>query len=112
MPHRVDDAGALADIVTATWALGHRGGVLVANPIPADAEIPYEEIRPHIDEALASARVLGVTGPGVTPWVLEAITEATAGRSIPANLALAEHNATLAAELAAELAGAPGAEHG
>lgn len=112
VPHRVDDAGALADIVTATWALGHRGGVLVANPIPADAEIPYEEIRPHIDEALASARVLGVTGPGVTPWVLEAITEATAGRSIPANLALAEHNATLAAELAAELAGAPGAEHG
>ncbi len=48
----------------------------------------------------------------MTPWVLEAITEATAGRSIPANLALAEHNATLAAELAAELAGASGAEHG
>lgn len=104
VPHRVDDLDELAAIVGATWSLGHPGGLLVANPIPAEAEIPFGEIRPHIDEALGSARRLGVTGPGVTPWVLEAIREATFGRSVPANLALAADNAALAARLATVLA--------
>jgi pseudouridine-5'-phosphate glycosidase len=40
----------------------------------------------------------------VTPFVLEAIGVATDGRSIPANLALAESNATVAAEVAGALA--------
>lgn len=105
VPHRVDDVAELARIVEAARSLGHVGGVLVANPIPAEAEIPYGEIRPHIEEALESAGRLGMTGPGVTPWVLEAIREATEGRSIPANLALATDNAALAARLAAALAG-------
>ena len=34
------------------------------------------------------------------------IAEATAGRSVPANLALAEHNATVAAEIALAIAAA------
>lgn len=104
VPHRVDDLDELARIVVAARSLGHTGGLLVANPIPADTEITFDEIRPHIEESLASARRLGVTGPGVTPWVLEAIREATAGRSVPANLALASHNAALAARLAGALA--------
>ncbi|MEZ5381915.1 MAG: pseudouridine-5'-phosphate glycosidase [Microthrixaceae bacterium] len=103
--HRVDDLAELARIVAAGRALGHRGGVLVANPIPGHAEIPAGDIQPHIEEALAAAERDGVTGAAVTPWVLEAIGQATAGRSIPANLALAEHNATLAAKLAVALAG-------
>jgi len=36
----------------------------------------------------------------VTPFVLGRIGEATAGRSVPANLALAENNASVAAEIA------------
>lgn len=40
----------------------------------------------------------------MTPWVLEAIREATFGRSVPANLALAADNAALAARLATVLA--------
>ena len=36
-------------------ALGLPGGQLVANPIPAEAEIPAREIAPHIDAALAEA---------------------------------------------------------
>ncbi len=107
VPHRVDDLDELARIVAASRSLGHTGGLLVANPIPAEAEIPFDEIRPHIEEALDSARRLGVTGPGVTPWVLEALREATAGRSVPANLALAESNAGLAARLAATLGDLP-----
>ena len=76
----------------------------MVKPIPESAEIPSREIDPVIATALADAAAVGVTGPGVTPFVLEAISVATAGRSIPANLALAEHNAGVAADIAVALA--------
>ena len=39
--------------------LGLPGGQLVANPIPAEAEIPAAALRPHIDAALAAAEAAG-----------------------------------------------------
>jgi pseudouridine-5'-phosphate glycosidase len=53
---------------------------------------------------LAEAAATGVSGPGVTPFVLARIAGATEGRSVPANLALAEHNAGVAAEIAVAVA--------
>ena len=44
-----------------------------------------------------------MTGHAVTPFVLARVAEATEGRSLPANLALAEHNAWVAAEIAGAL---------
>jgi len=46
----------------------------------------------------------GIAGPGVTPFVLARIAEATSGRSVPANLALAENNARVAAQIARAVA--------
>ena len=43
-------------------------------------------------------------GPGVTPVVLAAIATATDGESVPANLALAENNARVGAEIAVAMA--------
>lgn len=104
VPYRVDSAAAVAAIVGAMRRAGERGGVVVANPIPAAAEIPAAEIDPVIESALDAASAAGVTGAGVTPYVLEAIGAATEGRSIPANLALAEHNAAVGADIAIALA--------
>jgi pseudouridylate synthase len=42
-------------------------------------------------------------GAAVTPFLLGRLAEATAGRSVPANLALAEHNALVAARIAGAL---------
>ena len=53
---------------------------------------------------MAHAADAGVAGPAVTPFVLDAIATATEGRSVPANLALAEQNAGIAAQLAVALA--------
>ena len=53
--------------------------------------------------ALADAAEAEVAGPAVTPYVLERIAAVTAGDSVPANLALAEHNAAVAAVVAAAL---------
>ena len=104
VPHRVESAADVAAIVGAMRRAGERGGVVVANPIPAVAEIPAAEIDPVIVDALDAASAAGVTGAGVTLYVLEAIGAATEGRSIPANLALAEHNAAVGADIAIALA--------
>ena len=39
----------------------------------------------------------------MTPFVLEQIAKITEGRSIPTNLALAENNASVAAQVAVQL---------
>jgi pseudouridylate synthase len=78
--------------------------VLVGVPIPVDAEIPAAELDPVLARALADCDAAGIAGAAVTPFVLGRIGEATAGRSVPANLALAENNARVAAEIAVAMA--------
>jgi pseudouridine-5'-phosphate glycosidase len=102
-PRRVDTEAAVAAIVSAARALDYRGGVLVAVPIDAADEVPRADIDAAIAAATEAATAAGVTGPALTPFVLARIATATGGRSIPANLALAEQNAAVAARIAVEL---------
>lgn len=87
-------------MMRAARAIGWGGGLLIANPIPEASEIPADEIEVAIEKGLAAAEAAGVRGPAATPRILAAIADATAARSIPANLALAESNASLAAAIA------------
>ena len=48
----------VADVMRAKWAMGLKGGVVVANPIPAEAEIPAAEIAPVIEAAVAKAQTV------------------------------------------------------
>jgi pseudouridine-5'-phosphate glycosidase len=97
---RADSAEEIAAAMDAAREIGWRGGLLIANPIPVAAEIPAAQISAAIELGLAVAAKEGATGPAATPRILAAIAAATASRSIPANLALAESNATLAAAIA------------
>lgn len=85
--------------------LGLAGGQLVANPIPAEAEIPAEEIGPVIEAALRDAEAAGIGGKEATPFLLGRVLEATEGRSLDANIALLMNNCRLAAAIAVALAG-------
>jgi pseudouridine-5'-phosphate glycosidase len=106
VPHRVQSAAEAAAV------FAHRSrassGVLLAVPIPDADELDAQ----HLDEVLARAlqdcAVAGITGAAITPFVLGRIAEATAGASIPANLALAEHNAAVAAQVAVALSNGGG----
>ena len=104
VPHEVATAGEAAEVVRAARALGYGGGLLVVTPVPEDDEVPFEELTPIIDAALADAASDGVAGGAVTPFVIGRIAAATGGRTVAANLALVEHNASVAAAIAAELA--------
>ncbi len=102
VPHRVESADEVAAVVAALTRPA--SGVLVAAPIPSDAELDPELLDDVLAGALRDCDAAGVTGAAITPFVLERIGRATDGRSIPANLALAEHNAAVAAEIAVALA--------
>ncbi|HSL57335.1 MAG TPA: pseudouridine-5'-phosphate glycosidase [Acidimicrobiales bacterium] len=109
VPHRVDDADEVARVVRAGRQLGRSGGTLLVVPVPEAAALPSDEVDAALVSALTAADAEGITGAAVTPWVLERIAAATEGRSVPANLALAEHNAAVAAEVAVALARPGGA---
>jgi pseudouridylate synthase len=100
VPHRVESAEEVAGV------LANRSradtGVLLTVPIPESAELDAAALDAVVEQALADAGA--ATGPAVTPFVLARIAEVTGGRSIPANLALAEHNAAVAAEIAVAVA--------
>lgn len=102
-PMRVDGAAEIAAVLAAKWSLGLPGGVVVANPIPIEDEIPAEEIGVIIEQALGDADRLGVTGKDVTPYLLGRIVEITGGASLTANIALVKANARLGAQVAAEM---------
>jgi pseudouridine-5'-phosphate glycosidase len=101
-PHRVDSAGEV--VATLRHRTRASTGVLVGVPIPEPDELDPVELDSVLNRALEDCQRAGIVGAAVTPFVLGRIAEATEGRSIPANLALAEHNAGVAAEIAVALA--------
>lgn len=103
-PLRMDSAASIAAAHLLRGRLGLPGGQLVANPIPAESEIPREVILPVIETALAEAAAKGISAKAVTPFLLGRIYELTAGRSLSANIALVRNNARLAAAIATAIA--------
>jgi pseudouridylate synthase len=104
VPDEVATAKEAAAVVRVARQLGWAGGVLVVTPVPAGDEVPWDELGPIIDDAIAEATRAGVTGGAVTPFVIDRIAAATGGRTVKANLALVAHNAGIAAAIAAALA--------
>jgi pseudouridylate synthase len=100
VPMRLDTADEVARLMKAKWDMGLSGGVVIANPIPQETEIPSREIAPGIEKALGEAAEQGIVGKDVTPFLLKRITEITAGRSLLANMALVLNNAKVASDIA------------
>ena len=103
VPHRVDSAAEV--VATLRQRTRPSTGVLVGVPIPEADELDPDELGAVLTLAHDDCERAGIVGAAVTPFVLGRIAEATEGRSVPANLALAEHNAAVAAEIAVALAG-------
>lgn len=106
-PLRLDHARDIAAAHEMRAKLGLPGGQLVANPIPAEAEISRDEIEPVIARAIAEAEAQGIEMKALTPFLLDRIFELTEGRSLQANIALVRNNARLAAEIAKALVTEP-----
>ncbi len=101
--HRVDDIKTLARVCGAHWRMHPNVGLLVANPVPADAALDEQEMAAWTAQATDEAAAQRVTGKELTPWLLRRLAELSEGRTVEANVALAEENARVAGELAKEL---------
>ena len=102
VPHRVETARVAADVLRCR--MRERTGVLLTVPIPPADELDPQTLNAALDGALAACAAEHITGAAVTPFVLARIEQQTSGASVPANLALAENNARVAAAVAAALA--------
>jgi len=102
-PLRMDTPEEIVAFLRARERLALSGGVLVAQPVPAEHEIPKAEMDTFVERALEAAETEGITGKAVTPWLLARIVELSEGRSLATNRALILNNATLAARLAVAL---------
>ena len=104
VPIRVDSAEEAARLIRTHDRLGLGSGILVAVPLPEADAIPRAEIEAAIDQAVRETDAAGIHGPASTPAVLARVAALTEGRSVKANLALIEHDAAIAAQIAVALA--------
>lgn len=100
---RCDTPREVADLVRVRESMGLPEAVLVAVPVPAGQEWPYGEFEQAMREASKGLEEHGITGKGVTPYLLSRISEISGGKSKKANIALLLNNARVAAGIASAL---------
>lgn len=101
VPHTVTEAETVARVLRSRTRPDT--GVLLCVPIPIADELDPAELDAMLTGALRDCAEQGIAGAAVTPFVLGRLGALTEGRSIPANLALAENNARVAAQVARAL---------
>lgn len=98
--YRIDDAAGVAEVMAVRRRLGIQGGMVVANPVPAEHGLEKAIIDDAIDTAVAESEAKGITGKESTPFLLGRVVELTAGASLEANVHLVLNNARVAADIA------------
>ena len=103
LDYEINSPEEFAHILKTKWDLGLKGGVVIANPIPEEFSMDYEEITKAINEAIEESEKLGIKGKDSTPFLLDKIQKITRGNSLKANIELVFNNAKLAAEISKNL---------
>ncbi len=102
--YQVDSPKEIAQALKIKWDLGLKGGMVIANPIPAEYEMDPEYINGVIDEAVEAAEKEGIKGKYITPFILARLHTRTEDKSLFANKELVYSNVRLAAQIALEYA--------
>lgn len=100
---RADTASEIARMFQAHIGLGRTQAMLVVNPPPPEHALERGEVESAVKQALTDATRAGIGGAALTPFLLDSVVKSTGGSSLPANLALLESNANVAAEVAAAM---------
>ncbi|MFL6144063.1 MAG: pseudouridine-5'-phosphate glycosidase [Labedaea sp.] len=105
VPWRVDTPAQAAAVVGAHFdEVPGSSGVLLVNPVPVDHELPARLHDRLLREGMELIAQREVRGRDVTPVLLEHFHTGSGGASLDANEALVLDNATVAAQVAVELA--------
>lgn len=100
---RVDSPDEAAAVFRQLRETGLGTGMLICVPCPEEEAMGRDDMETVITAAIEAADREGVTGKGVTPWLLRRVADQTGGRSVRANLALLKQNARVAAMVAVAL---------
>jgi pseudouridine-5'-phosphate glycosidase len=103
VPWTVEDADEVAHVHRAAIAMGARAGLVVANPLPAAAQLDPEVHDRALVSGVRTAEAGGVRGAALTPFLLEHFHTTTGGRSLDVNIELVLRNVELGAEIAVAL---------
>ncbi|RZV01256.1 UNVERIFIED_ORG: pseudouridine-5'-phosphate glycosidase [Serratia quinivorans] len=97
---QLDAPAEIARAMATKWQTGLEGGMVIANPIPAQYAVPEDKINAAIERAVRESVEQGVQGKDSTPFLLARVAELTGGDSLTANIQLVFNNAKLAAQIA------------
>jgi len=97
---RLDTPAEIAAVMAARDLLGDVSALLVANPLPREAQLDPALHDRVLTEALAAADAAGVHGKTVTPFLLDYMQRATGGASVAVNLDVARGNISVAGQIA------------
>jgi pseudouridine-5'-phosphate glycosidase len=100
---RCDSPEEVTQLFRTQRELGVESALLVAVPVPHEAEVPEGALKKILDQSLAAAKESNVTGRDVTPFLLERMTRLSEGATLRANIGLLENNSRVAAQIAREL---------
>jgi pseudouridine-5'-phosphate glycosidase len=95
--HRLNTPIEVANLMMVQRELEINNGIVIANPIPTEAEISGNEMAPIIEQAHKEAK--NIKGQALTPFLLKRIGELSAGRSQKANIELIKNNAALGSKV-------------
>ncbi|MCF6093094.1 pseudouridine-5'-phosphate glycosidase [Microaerobacter geothermalis] len=101
--YRIDTPNQMATLIKTKWELGLHGGLVIANPVPEEDAMEESKVQEAIDTALEQAKIKGIKGKKVTPFLLNKVKELTGGISLQTNIALVKHNAEAGAKIAVAL---------
>lgn len=96
----VESPEMAANILHTKWEAGMEGGAVLANPIPQEYELDFDEMEGVINKALAMAKEQGIHGKATTPFLLSHIKDLTHGVAFASNVQLAYNNARMASKIA------------
>ena len=99
----VESPAMAANILHTKWEAGMEGGAVLANPIPQEYELDFDEMEGVINKALAMAKEQGSHGKATPPFLLSHIKDLTHGVAFASNVQLAYNNARMASKIAVEL---------
>ncbi|WP_282790809.1 pseudouridine-5'-phosphate glycosidase [Streptomyces sp. CC224B] len=105
---RVDNLTVAARATRLHWEVNGDRSVLLTAPIDEQDALDGDEIERAIQAALVEADRAGVRGNAISPFLMRALTEVTAGRSAAATRAVLLSTARVAGEFAVALAATPG----
>jgi pseudouridine-5'-phosphate glycosidase len=100
---RCDGPAEVVRIFRAQGELDLRSALLVAVPVPNEAEVESSILNEALEDSLAQAVRENISGRELTPFLLSRMSERSAGATLRANIALLENNAKVAAQIARAL---------